>query len=235
MRLPDEQGFISQKGAEIITRNLDKATAVLIGPGFGLRKSSQHFINDLLNEVKRTINTNEKQISFVIDADGLKLLSQIPKWNQLLPPLSILTPHPGEMSFLTNLSINEIQKDRIQIAKHYSKQWGHILVLKGAFTVIASPTGDAAIIPIATPALARAGTGDVLAGLITGLAAQHVAPFNAAVLGAWIHGESGLLAEEALGNSASVLAGDVLASVSDILSIYNSNSEDNSQEHHHSH
>ncbi len=87
-------------------------------------------------------------------------------------------------------------------------------MLKGAFTVIASPDGRVTLIPVATPALARAGTGDVLAGLIVGLRAQGLDAFDAAVAGAWIHAQAGLYAADDLGTTASVLAGDVLNSVS---------------------
>jgi ADP-dependent NAD(P)H-hydrate dehydratase / NAD(P)H-hydrate epimerase len=99
------------------------------------------------------------------------------------------------------------------IAEKYSREWGVVVVLKGAFTIIAAPDGRTAVIPVATPALARAGTGDVLAGLIVGLLAQGVAPFDSALAGAWIHAQAGLAAMKQVGNSASVLAGDVLKAV----------------------
>jgi len=153
----------------------------------------------------------------VIDADGLKLLARIPEWQKKLSPGSIFTPHPGEMAILTGLSIGEIQYDRVSIAEKYAKDWGQIVILKGAFSVVASPDGNTAVIPVATPALARAGTGDVLAGLIVGLRAQGVDAWPAAVCGAWIHAEAGLRAAQRLGNPASVLAGDVLASVESVM------------------
>ena len=93
-----------------------------------------------------------------------------------------------------------------------------VVVLKGAFTVVAAPDGRITVIPVASPALARAGTGDVLAGLIVGLRAQGLEAFEAAVAGAWIHAQAGLYAADDLGTTASVLAGDVLDSVSDVLS-----------------
>jgi NAD(P)H-hydrate epimerase len=122
------------------------------------------------------------------------------------------------MSVLTGLSVEEIQGDRRGVAGNYAKEWGHVVVLKGAFTIIASPDGRMTIIPVATPALARAGTGDVLAGLIVGLRAQGVDAYEAAVAGAWIHARAGLYAADDIGTTASVLAGDVLDSVSDVLS-----------------
>ena len=91
------------------------------------------------------------------------------------------------------------------------------MVLKGAFTVIASPDGRTAIIPVATPALARAGTGDVLAGLITGFRAQGMGAFEASTAGAFVHAHAGLRALDILGSSAVVLAGDVLSAVVDVI------------------
>jgi NAD(P)H-hydrate epimerase len=154
----------------------------------------------------------------IFDADGLKLLAKIPDWQKLLPGPAVLTPHPGEMSVLTGLSKEEIQENRQEIAARYAKEWGHVIVLKGAFTVVASPDGRMTVIPVASPALARAGSGDVLAGLIAGLRAQGLEAFDAAVAGAWIHARAGLYAADNLGTATSVLAGDILDSVSDVLS-----------------
>jgi len=154
----------------------------------------------------------------VIDADGLKLLAKIDGWHKLLPVPAVLTPHPGEMAVLTGLSTEEVQNDRMGIATKYAQEWGHVVVLKGAFTIIAAPDGMATVIPVASPALARAGTGDVLAGLIVGLIAQGVEAYDAAVAGAWIHAQAGLVAAEALGGTASVLAGDVLDAIPDVMS-----------------
>ena len=102
--------------------------------------------------------------------------------------------------------------------KNILKKWGHVVVLKGAFTVIAAPDGQIAIVPIATPALARAGTGDVLAGLIVGLRAQGLNAFQAACAGAWIHANAGLLAAKRMGNTASVIASDVLNAIPQVIS-----------------
>ena len=156
----------------------------------------------------------------VIDADGLKLLARLPDWPSRLSPQAVLTPHPGEMAVLTGLTLEEVQADRIGTAERFAHLWGHIVVLKGAFTVIASPAGKTAVIPVATPALARAGTGDVLAGLIAGLRAQGVGAFEAAAAGAWIHAQAGLRAAEKLGSTACVLAGDVLEAVAGVMSLF---------------
>jgi len=114
------------------------------------------------------------------------------------------------MSVLTGLSVEQIQSNRLEIAEKYAQEWGHIVVLKGAFTVVSSPDGKSGVVPIASPALARAGSGDVLAGIICGLRAQGVSAFDAALAGAWIHGKAGLAAADAIGSTASVLAGDIL-------------------------
>ena len=122
------------------------------------------------------------------------------------------------MAGLTDLSKDLIQEKREEIAAQYAKMWGHVVVLKGAFTVVAAPDGRVTVIPVATPALARAGTGDVLAGLIVGLRAQGMDAYEAAVAGAWIHARAGLYAAGDLGTATSVLAGDVLDSISDVIS-----------------
>ncbi len=82
----------------------------------------------------------------VVDADGLRLMKKIDGWDKLLPPRTILTPHPGEMADLTGKSVEDIQADRLNTARAFAKAWGHIVVLKGAFTVIAEPQGRATVI-----------------------------------------------------------------------------------------
>jgi NAD(P)H-hydrate epimerase len=233
--LPHEQGVIAAEAAYVLVKNFEKATALLIGPGFGTENTTKEFIENLLTgkfvSKKSTVgigfvhqasekreDENGKLPALIFDADGLKLLAQIKDWNKKLPESTILTPHPGEMAVLTGLSKEEIQENRQEIAIKYAKDWGQLVVLKGAFTVIASPDGRTTVIPVASPALAHAGTGDVLAGLIVGLRAQGLEAFDAAVAGAWIHAQAGLYAADDLGTTASVLASDVLNSISDVLS-----------------
>ncbi|HKY52725.1 MAG TPA: NAD(P)H-hydrate dehydratase [Anaerolineales bacterium] len=233
--LPQSMGVIASNASEVLVKNIERATALLIGPGFGLESTTKEFVENLITgktvpkkstvrigfvheENEKPEETNSTLPPMIVDADGLKLLAQIKDWHTKLPSSSILTPHPGEMAVLTGLSKEEIQEDRQEIARKYAKEWGHIVVLKGAFTAIAAPDGRVTVIPIASPALARAGTGDVLAGLIVGLRAQGLDAFDAAVAAAWIHAQAGLYAADDLGTTASVLASDVLNSISDVLS-----------------
>jgi NAD(P)H-hydrate epimerase len=209
--LPQENGFVSGPAAGLIFQNLEKPTAVLVGPGLGLEKTTEEFFERFIKAYTTIFPP------LIIDADGLKLLTKIKNWHSKLPPLTILTPHPGEMAILTGLDISEIQRDRISVAETYAKEWGHVIVLKGAFTVIAEPGGETAILSIATPALARAGTGDVLAGIITGLRAQGMGAFSAAVAGAYIHAKAGVMAADNIGGTAGILAGDLINFIPGII------------------
>lgn len=234
--LPHEMGVIASAAADVLSKNLERATAILVGPGFGLEETTREFVEKFLSR-KTAARLGSRRIGFiqeegepetptggkglppmVFDADGLKLLAKIEGWQKLLPPATILTPHPGEMSALTGLSVEAIQQGRLEVARRFAAEWGHVVVLKGAFTVIAAPDGRTTTVPVASPALARAGTGDVLAGLIVGLRAEGVQAYEAAVAGAYVHARAGLAAAEVQGSAASVLAGDVLDAVADVLS-----------------
>ena len=232
--LPHEMGVIASGAADVLLANLDHVTSLLIGPGLGLEDTTKEFIASLFygtaakpthgrmgfvqtNLGKEPDSKTTVLPPLVIDADGLKLLAKLPEWPKLIPDLTILTPHPGEMSVMTGLTIDEIQQDRLAYARKYAEMWGHVIVLKGAFTVIAAPDGRTTTIPIATSALARAGTGDVLSGIIVGLRAQGLEAYDAARLGAWIHAQAGLTAAQILGSTNAVMAGDVLDAVADVL------------------
>jgi NAD(P)H-hydrate epimerase len=117
------------------------------------------------------------------------------------------------MGRLAKLETAAVQADRWGIARAKAQEWNVILVLKGAHTLVAEPGGRIAVLPVKTDALATAGTGDVLAGLITGLRAGHIDAFEAAVAGSYLHGLAGLLAAKRVGSSRSVIAGDVLAAL----------------------
>jgi hydroxyethylthiazole kinase-like uncharacterized protein yjeF len=216
--LPHTNGMINFEAGERIKQNLNKVTALLLGPGLGMDSITLNFIKDLLS--KNHLSMGQKDVHLpplVVDADGLRLLAQIPDWDKLLPQSTVLTPHPGEMAALCGMKIESIQNDRLEVARRFAVQWGQVLVLKGALTAIASPLGQIMIVPLASPALARAGSGDVLAGMITGLMAQGLSGFDAAVSAAWIHARAGLQAAQCLGSSSSVLASDVIEAIPQVL------------------
>lgn len=232
--LPHDMGAIKADAASLVYRNLDKVTAMLMGPGWGEEETTRDFLEKILlgknntprkksgigfvmDDPEENDESEFKLPPMVIDADGLKILAKLTDWEEHLPGSSVLTPHPGEMAILTGLSVAEIQKDRMNIAKKYASAWGQVVVLKGALTVIAAPDGRTMTIPVAHPSLAKAGTGDVLAGMITGLIAQHLDPFDSAIAGAWIHAQAGIEATTRVGHSAAVLASDIICSVGKIF------------------
>ncbi|MFN4292591.1 MAG: NAD(P)H-hydrate dehydratase [Thermoflexales bacterium] len=180
--------------------------AVALGPGIGQAPETAAFVADLLDALaSRRVEAK----GVVCDADALNLLARMPGWPARLPSPAILTPHAGEMARLAGATIDAIQSDRIGNALNYAEAWGHIIVLKGAHTVIAAPGRRGVVLPFANPAMATAGTGDVLAGCIAGLLAQGLTPFDAAVCGAYLHGAAGERWREAHGD-AGMLAGDLL-------------------------
>ena len=145
----------------------------------------------------------------VIDADGLNLLSRnIELLNQCCAPV-ILTPHMKEMSRLTGYSVQELKDNRRELLRKYTEKVHAVCVLKDSRTLVKAPEGRLMINTTGNAAMAKAGSGDVLAGMITGLMAQHMRPDDAAVLGVYLHGLCGDYARKELG-SYSVLAGDLL-------------------------
>jgi ADP-dependent NAD(P)H-hydrate dehydratase / NAD(P)H-hydrate epimerase len=215
--LPSESGVIGEAAADVIFDNLERTTAMMLGPGFGIKQPTSNFLKRLFNTNRRRLNNSKSLPPLIIDADGLKLLTRIADWPKVLPAMSVLTPHPGEMSIMTGLSTKEIQDNRLEIAERFAKEWGHVIVLKGANSIVASPDDRTTVILVATPALARAGTGDVLSGLIAGLLAQGIEPFRAAVTGSWIHAQAGIKAADKLGSTTTVLARDILAAVISVV------------------
>lgn len=236
--LPNELGAISGSAAPVLLKEYSRSQALLVGPGFGLEKETAAFVRRWLGVEEspaaartglgfmapRPLEANETQGEvamppLVVDADALKLMAEVEGWPRQLPPGSVLTPHPGEMAVLTGLEKETIQADRVGIALKYAAAWGHVVVLKGAFTVVAAPDGRGTLLPFASAALAHAGTGDVLAGAITGLLAQGMDAYAAAVAGGYLQGLAGLQAAGSLGSTASVLAGDVADGLIEALAI----------------
>lgn len=203
--IPLVQNIVSRKLPEVtfivlpdenIYEELYDYDVILIGPGLGRENAGERLINKLFGLYDLP--------PIVIDGDGLNILSEIKNWWEEIEKYGIdlvLTPHPGEMSRLTGLSIEEIQKNRESIAKKYAADtWGQVVVLKGANTVNASPSGEVAVSPFANPALATAGTGDILSGMIAGFIAQGLSLFDAAGVGVYIHGLAGEILSKQMGD-----------------------------------
>jgi hydroxyethylthiazole kinase-like uncharacterized protein yjeF len=202
LALPETQrGIISVKAADILRREGSKYNVLLAGCGLGQNPTTAEFLSSLL--LKKGLPP------LVLDADALNILAGIPDWRRKIPDNAVLTPHPGEMSRLTGLSVDEVQSARLAAAQKYAVEWRKTVVLKGAFTVIAAPDGRCRVSPFANPGLAAAGTGDVLAGIIAGLAAQGLDLFDAASLGVYLHGAAGEKIRNELGDTG-MLASDLL-------------------------
>lgn len=225
--LPDNMGVVTPDALKMLAEKAPAYQAMLIGPGLSSEKEAVAFVHRLFGieqpgrkhlgfqpgAAATKDETAPKLPPLVADADGLNALAQAENWWRHLPAQTILTPHPGEMARLMKSEgedKKQIEADRWGVARRKAGEWGHIVVLKGAFTVIAAPDGRAVVLPFANPALATAGSGDVLAGSIVGLLGQGLPPFDAAVCGAYLHGLAGETARRDIG-PAGVVAGDVLA------------------------
>jgi|LSQX01.3.fsa_nt_gb NAD(P)H-hydrate epimerase len=204
--LPEDEGGLCPESLAQIDKELSHKTGLLIGPGIGLTEASRAFGEQLILDIL----PKHAKLPTVIDADMLTILSGIENWRQYLPQNTVLTPHPGEMARLTGLSREEIQANRLEIAHTFAIENRVILVLKGADTLVSSPNGTTHLLPFANAVLAHAGSGDVLAGMLTGLIAQGTHPFYAACLAVWLHAKSGLLALEKRKHAASVLPSDLI-------------------------
>ncbi len=179
-----DETLLSAETARQLLAQMSQYKALLVGPGLG---DAADFLTTLLAG-------KENLPPLVVDADGLNILSRHPDWPALLPSGAILTPHPGEMSRLMGISLRELKvQDRVTVAQEQAQAWGHIVLLKGAYTVVARPSGAATIIPFANPVLAVGGSGDVLSGIIVSLLGQGMAAYEAAVLGAYLHGAAAAL------------------------------------------
>ncbi len=205
--LPDETpGSLGPQAAVPLLAAAEGYDAVLIGPGLGRAPGVDEFVAAV---VRWLATGGEQPQAVVVDADALNALAGTAIWSELAPSRCILTPHPGEMARLVGCSVAEVQTQRVPIAREAAQRWQQIVVLKGAPTIVAAPDGLVTILPFANPALATAGTGDVLAGTIVGLLAQGVPPHAAARLGVWLHGTAGERVRAQLG-VAGAAASDLL-------------------------
>ena len=192
-----------------------------MGPGLTSTEDAQGFVETLFSG--NGLPKDEWSGLLVVDADALNLLAKLPDWPDRLPPGSILTPHPGEMGRLTGMAVGDVNARRIENARRWAAQWGHIVLLKGPHTVIAAPDGRTAVLPFALSVLATVGSGDVLAGAIVALLAQGLPTFEAALLGAYLHGQAGLVIARS-GMLGGIVARDILASLPEALrQLYASN------------
>ncbi len=183
--LPHENGVISAAAADTVLESIQNADAVVFGPGLGKGRGILPLLERIVTEFTKTL---------IIDADGINALSaNIDILNRKKCSV-ILTPHPGEMSRLSGLSISEIQSARIKTAEDFADRFDVTVALKGEGTVVAARGGKTAVNPSGNCGMATGGTGDVLSGVVAALAAQGCTPYDSAVLGVYLHGLAGDIA-----------------------------------------
>jgi ADP-dependent NAD(P)H-hydrate dehydratase / NAD(P)H-hydrate epimerase len=205
--LPEEN---SEESFKLISDKLEGYQALLVGPGIGQK-------GDKVELIQKFLENGQSLPPLVLDADALNILAYIPNWWDKLKPDNILTPHPMELARLSNLAVAVIEGDRLKSALNFAQVSKQIVILKGAYTVIAAPDGRVRVNPAANPAMATAGSGDVLAGICAGLLAQfsrsaNADPFEVACVGVYLHAMTGELMRRDFGE-AGVLAGDFLQAI----------------------
>lgn len=194
-----ESGTLSKDAFDLLKTQMATAQAVILGPGLGLNDDTVELTGKVLNDIS---------CPCIIDADGLNAIARRKEVLTDNEGDFVLTPHPKELARLLNCEVSEVQADRINYAIKAARKFNAVVVLKGAMTVTASPDGEVFINPTGNPGMATAGAGDVLSGIIGGLLAQNVDPFQAAAAGAYIHGRAGdVLAQEI--DESGIIAGDL--------------------------
>lgn len=200
LELPETlAGGLGAEAVRMIRDFSTRASVLLVGPGLGRQEETMESVREMIETVERP---------FVLDADALHALGGHLEVMAACQALPVLTPHPGEMARLTGLGVGEIQADRMGIARRFAIEWGAVIVLKGAHTVVAFPDGAVFLNPTGNCGMAAGGMGDVLAGVIAALIAQGLSSQDAAVLGVYLHGLAGDLAAagRSLGLTAMELA-----------------------------
>ena len=187
-------------GKEMITElpDLTKYTAIAAGPGIGMDPLTQKVVKMLIDQAN---------LPLVLDADALNILAANPSWIKLLPPNTILTPHPAEFDRLSGIVLKS-EEERLQIAEQFAGSYGVVLILKGAYTRIILPDGSVYFNSTGNPGMATGGSGDVLTGIILGLLCQGYTPAEAAMLGVFLHGRSADL-RVAASSEESLLASEI--------------------------
>ncbi|MFN2107758.1 MAG: NAD(P)H-hydrate dehydratase [Candidatus Promineifilaceae bacterium] len=190
---------LDAESAEFLLSGSFTFQAMLVGPGMGPADSFMDFL----------LANGRELPPLLVDADGLNILSRQEAWYDRLPRNCILTPHPGEMARLLQRAPTELKTiDRVKVAAQAAEEWGQVVLLKGAYTIVAAPDGRRTLLPFANPLMAVGGSGDVLSGIITAYLAQGAAPYEAAVLGGYMHGAAAQLASGEYGQ-AGLLSGEL--------------------------
>jgi NAD(P)H-hydrate epimerase len=198
---------LSLRAFNSIVRLCENKRAVIIGPGVGTVKETQSLIIKLIKTL---------DLPIILDADGLTALSAhtggFPSTKRSL----IMTPHPGEMARLTRSTVKDVQEDRIGVSRQFSQSRHAFLILKGYRTLIATPEGEIFINPTGNPGMASGGTGDVLTGMIGGLACQGMDILRSLQAAVYLHGLTGDRVAEEKGEK-SLLAMDMVRKIPDVL------------------
>ena len=212
--LPNEE-VESFERAKMLKEHLTGYRSLLVGPGLGQSANTREVLLQLLEHLRNS--PKDERPKLLIDADGLNNLSALEHWWTLLPGDTVITPHPGEMGRLIGgQKVSGGNIDRLELARSKAKEWQVTLVLKGACTIVAHPDGRVYLNWDANPALATAGTGDVLAGMITGLLAQGTDPFEAAGASVYLHTAAANNVSEEIGH-AGLLASDLLPQIPRVM------------------
>ena len=199
--LPDDgQGMLGRAAVSMLSTLLSDKDAVAIGPGWGRGMDLSAVIQAILAQTHAPA---------VIDADGIIALSKLPDYRRKLPAGTILTPHPGEMARLTSIDLAEIIRNPIKHCRDLARRTGSVVLLKGGCTIVAAPDGRTTLNATGNSGMATAGSGDVLTGIIGALLAQGLSGYDAARVGAFVHGRAGDLAAQKRGRMG-LIAGDLV-------------------------
>jgi len=191
---------LAVKAREPLAALAEARDAVAVGPGLGLDHETRGLARDLVGTLARPM---------AVDADALTALSDHLHVLRGVHAARVLTPHPGEMARLVGASVDDVQRDRIGVARAFATTHGVYLVLKGARTLIAEPDGRVLINPTGNAGMASGGTGDVLTGILGALLARGIDAARAAPAAVYLHGLAGDVAAERVGEEA-LIASDVI-------------------------
>jgi NAD(P)H-hydrate epimerase len=202
--LPDEQGSLTPKALPEAMEQLTRAGALALGPGLGRDPRSASFAREL---------ARRSEVAMVLDADGLNAHAGQLADLALREAPTVLTPHAGELARLLETDSEQVERERLSHAREAALRSGAIVVLKGDDTLIVEPGGRVAISRGNSPALATAGTGDVLTGTIAALLSQELDAFTAVCAGVQLHAQAGREAARVQGAPEGVMATDVIAAL----------------------